>query len=86
MGVVLLSFINIYGKMIVPTQLSNGSVVYTAIGGMFPQVEFQGCVTVETAHERSFRPTRPLTVGLKQSRAVVKEKLGFSTSEKSCHP
>jgi len=88
-GVDPVSFIRQYGKQIVflhlrdqkddrwSEALGEGNMDYAAIGRVLHEVGFQGDAVVELAHEKSFQPTRPLRESLKQSRAVVKEKLGY---------
>lgn len=88
-GVDPVSFIRQYGRQIVFLHLRDqkesrwseamgeGDMDYAAIGRALHEVGFQGDAVVELAHEKSFQPTRPLRESLKQSRAVVKEKLGY---------
>ncbi|MDO8545033.1 MAG: hypothetical protein Q7S40_31705 [Opitutaceae bacterium] len=88
-GVDPVNFIRQYGKQIVflhlrdqkdgrwSETLGEGSMDYAAIGRMLHEVDFQGDAVVELAHEKSFEQAHPLRESMKQSRAVVKEKLGY---------
>jgi sugar phosphate isomerase/epimerase len=57
--------------------LGEGSMDYPAIAAALRDVNFQGTAVIELAHERDFSPTRPLRESLKQSRAFVRETLGY---------
>ena len=50
---------------------------YVAIGQALRAAGFSGDAVIELAHERNFRPTRPLRDSLRMSRAYVRKTLGF---------
>jgi sugar phosphate isomerase/epimerase len=56
--------------------LGEGDMDYTAIGVALREIHFQGDAVIELAHERDFKPTRPLRESLKLSREFVRLKLG----------
>ncbi len=56
--------------------LGEGEVDFAAIGAALRQVEFAGDAIIELAHERDFKPTRPLRESLKQSREFARRTLG----------
>jgi len=53
------------------------SMDYVAIGQALRAAGFSGDAVIELAHERNFRPTRPLRDSLRMSRAYVRKTLGF---------
>ncbi len=57
--------------------LGEGDMDYQAIAATLREIHFQGDAVIELAHERDFKPTRPLRESLKISRQFVKETLGF---------
>jgi len=57
--------------------MGEGDMDYAAIGKALKAVNFSGEAVIELAHERNFKPTRPLRESLKMSRAYVKKTLGF---------
>jgi sugar phosphate isomerase/epimerase len=57
--------------------LGEGDMDYVAIGKALRAVHFGGDAVIELAHERNFRPTRPLRESLKISRRFVREVLGY---------
>ncbi|MBN2315491.1 MAG: sugar phosphate isomerase/epimerase [Sedimentisphaerales bacterium] len=57
--------------------VGEGDMDYVAIGKALHAVNFCGDAVIELAHERNFKPTRPLRESLRMSRAYVKETLGF---------
>lgn len=84
------TFIETYGESIVflhirdqnangkwSEAVGEGDMDYVAIGKALRAVNFCGDAVIELAHERNFKPTRPLRESLKMSRAYVKETLGF---------
>jgi sugar phosphate isomerase/epimerase len=85
-----MTFIETYGDRIVFLHLRDqnaggtwseamgeGDMDYVAIGRALRAVGFSGDAVIELAHERSFKPTRPLRESLKMSRAYVRRTLGF---------
>jgi sugar phosphate isomerase/epimerase len=89
-GVDPVSFIRTYGRQIVFLHLRDqkadgkwseamgeGNMDYVAIGKALQEIQFAGDAVIELAHERDFKPTRPLRDSLKMSRAYVKRTLGF---------
>jgi len=84
------SFIRTFGRQIVFLHLRDqkadgtwseamgeGNMDYVAIGKALREVKFAGEAVIELAHERDFKPTRPLRDSFKMSRAYVKQTLGF---------
>jgi sugar phosphate isomerase/epimerase len=57
--------------------LGEGDMDYPAIAAALREIRFQGDAVIELAHERDFKPTRPLRESLKISRQFVQETLGF---------
>lgn len=57
--------------------VGEGDMDYVAIGKALSAVNFSGDAVIELAHERDFKPTRPLRDSLKMSRTYVKQTLGF---------
>ena len=57
--------------------LGEGDMDYSAIAAALREIRFQGEAIIELAHERDFKPTRPLRESLKISRAFVRNVLGF---------
>jgi len=53
------------------------SMDYVAIGQALRAAGFSGNAVIELAHERNFKPTRPLRDSLRMSRAYVRKTLGF---------
>lgn len=89
-GVDPVKFIRRYGKQIVFLHLRDqkangrwseamgeGDMDYQAIGKALDDVGFQGHAVIELAHERDFKPTRPLRESLKISREFVRKVLGY---------
>jgi sugar phosphate isomerase/epimerase len=89
-GVDPVRFIKTYGRQIVFLHLRDqkadgrwseamgeGDMDYAAIGRALREVNFSGAAVIELAHERNFKPTRPLRESLKMSRAYVRQTLGF---------
>ncbi len=83
-------FIRQYGKRIVFLHLRDqkadgrwseamgeGNTDYEAIGKALHEVNFQGLAVIELAHEKNFKPTRPLRESLKISREFVRKVLGY---------
>jgi sugar phosphate isomerase/epimerase len=57
--------------------VGEGDMDYAAIGRALRTARFSGDAVIELAHERNFKPTRPLRESLKMSRASVRETMGF---------
>lgn len=57
--------------------LGEGNTDYPAIAKALQIAGFQGDAVIELAHERDFKPTRPLRESLKISRAYVKRVFGW---------
>lgn len=60
-----------------PEAMGEGAMDYAAIGRALRQAGFAGDVGIELAHERSFKPTRPLRESLKMSREYVRRTMGW---------
>ncbi len=84
------AFIRQFGKQIVFLHLRDqmadgrwseamgeGNTDYRAIGKALHEVSFHGDAVIELAHERDFKPTRPLRESLKISREFVRKVLGY---------
>ena len=89
-GVDPVTFIETYGDRIVFLHLRDqnadgtwseamgeGDMDYVAIGQALRVAGFSGDAVIELAHERNFKPTRPLRDSLRMSRAYVRKTLGF---------
>ena len=89
-GVDPVTFIETFGESIVFLHLRDqnadgrwseamgeGDMDYVAIGRALRAANFSGDAVIELAHERNFKPTRPLRDSLKMSRAYVRKTLGF---------
>jgi sugar phosphate isomerase/epimerase len=89
-GVDPVTFIETFGESIVFLHLRDqnadgrwseamgeGDMDYVAIGRALRAANFSGDAAIELAHERNFKPTRPLRDSLKMSRAYVRKTLGF---------
>jgi sugar phosphate isomerase/epimerase len=57
--------------------LGEGQMDYAAIARALHEIHFSGDAVIELAHERNFKPTRPLRESLKQSRDYVRRVLGW---------
>ena len=57
--------------------VGEGDMDYVAIGQALRAAGFSGDAVIELAHERNFKPTRPLRDSLRMSRACVRKTLGF---------
>jgi len=57
--------------------VGEGDMDYVAIGRALRAVGFCGDAVIELAHERNFKPTRPLRDSLRMSRVYVRKTLGF---------
>ena len=57
--------------------LGEGDMDYAAIAKALRVAGFQGDAVIELAHERDFKPTRPLRESLKLSREFVRRVLGY---------
>jgi sugar phosphate isomerase/epimerase len=60
-----------------PEDLSEGVIDYAAIGRALHDVNFQGDLMIELAHETSFQPTRPLSESFKLSRDYVRRVMQY---------
>lgn len=89
-GVDPAAFIRQYGKQIVflhlrdqkkdgrwSEALGEGDMDYAAIAAALREINFAGDAVIELAHERGFKPTRPLRESLKMSREFVRKVLGY---------
>ena len=89
-GVDPVSFIEAFGDRIVflhirdqnadgtwSEAVGEGDMDYVAIGQALRSARFQGDAVIELAHERNFKPTRPLRDSLRMSRAYIRKTLGF---------
>jgi sugar phosphate isomerase/epimerase len=89
-GVDPVTFIRQYGKQIVflhlrdqkkdgrwSEALGEGDMNYAAIAAALREINFAGDAIIELAHERDFKPTRPLRESLKKSRDFVRAVLGY---------
>jgi sugar phosphate isomerase/epimerase len=57
--------------------VGEGDMDYVAIGRALRAARFSGDAVIELAHERDFKPTRPLRDSLRMSRACVRKTMGF---------
>jgi sugar phosphate isomerase/epimerase len=57
--------------------VGEGDMDYAAIGQALNAAQFSGDAVIELAHERDFKPTRPLRDSLKKSRTYVRQTLGY---------
>jgi sugar phosphate isomerase/epimerase len=57
--------------------LGEGDMEYAVIAGALREIPFHGDAVIELAHERDFKPTRPLRESLKVSREFVKRVFGY---------
>jgi sugar phosphate isomerase/epimerase len=57
--------------------MGEGDMDYVAIGKALRKIQFSGHAVIELAHERDFKPTRPLRESLKISRQFVRRTLGY---------
>jgi sugar phosphate isomerase/epimerase len=89
-GVDPVAFIRQYGKQIVflhlrdqkkdgrwSEALGEGDMDYAVIAAALRKISFSGDAVIELAHERDFKPTRPLRESLKMSREFVRKTLGY---------
>ncbi|MBI4625489.1 MAG: sugar phosphate isomerase/epimerase [Verrucomicrobia bacterium] len=89
-GVDSAAFIRQYGKQIVFLHLRDqrkdgrwveamgeGDTDFGAIAAALREVGFSGDAVIELAHERDFKPTRPLRESVKRSRDFVRRTLGY---------
>jgi sugar phosphate isomerase/epimerase len=89
-GVNPADFIRRYGKQLVFLHLRDqrkdgkwvesmgeGDTDFGAIAAALREVDFGGDAIVELAHEKDFKPTRPLRESVKLSREYVRKTLGF---------
>lgn len=56
--------------------LGEGDMDYAAIAAALREIHFAGDAVIELAHERDFKPARPLRESLKMSREFVRKVLG----------
>ena len=57
--------------------MGEGDMDYAGIGKALRKIRFTGHAVIELAHERDFKPTRPLRESLKISRQFVRKTLGY---------
>lgn len=57
--------------------MGEGNMDYRAIAAALQEVRFQGDAVIELAHERDFKPTRPLRESFRISREFVRATLGY---------
>ncbi len=57
--------------------IGEGTTDFAAIAGALREIGFAGDAVIELAHERDFRPTRPIRESLKISREFVRRVLGY---------
>lgn len=57
--------------------MGEGDMDYVAIGKALRKINFAGHAVIELAHERDFKPTRPLRESLKISRQFVRRTLEY---------
>jgi sugar phosphate isomerase/epimerase len=57
--------------------MGEGTTDYDAIGKALHEVGFHGLAVIELAHERTFKPTRPIRESLKISREFVRRVMGY---------
>lgn len=89
-GVDPVEFLKTYGKQVVflhlrdqkadgrwSEALGEGGMDYGAIASALRAIPFRGDAVIELAHERDFRPTRPLRESFRISRQFVGTVLGF---------
>jgi sugar phosphate isomerase/epimerase len=89
-GVDPVSFLRQYGKQVVflhvrdqkadgkwSEALGEGDMDYRSIAKALGEIGFAGDVVIELAHERGFKPTRPLRESLRISRQFVRTVLGY---------
>jgi sugar phosphate isomerase/epimerase len=89
-GVDPVQFLRQYGRQIVflhlrdqhqdgrwSEALGEGDMDYAGIAAALRQINFQGDAIIELAHERDFKPTRPLRESLKMSREFVRRVFGY---------
>jgi sugar phosphate isomerase/epimerase len=57
--------------------LGEGDLDYAAIAAALREIDFRGHAVIELAHERDFKPTRPLRESLRMSRDYVRRVLGY---------
>jgi sugar phosphate isomerase/epimerase len=60
-----------------PEDLTEGVIDFAAVGIALREVNFQGDLMIELAHERDFRPTRPLGDSVRLSREYVRRVMKF---------
>lgn len=89
-GVTPADFIRRYGKQLVFLHLRDqrkdgkwvegvgeGDTDFGAIAAALREVDFRGDAIIELAHEKDFKPTRPLRESVKLSREYVRKTLGL---------
>jgi sugar phosphate isomerase/epimerase len=57
--------------------LGEGDMDYGAIAAALREISFQGDAVIELAHEKDFKPTRPLGESFRLSREFARQTLGF---------
>jgi sugar phosphate isomerase/epimerase len=89
-GVDPAAFIRQYGRQIVFLHLRDqrrdgrwveamgeGDTDFVAIGRALHEIDFEGDAVIELAHEKDFKPTRPLRESFRMSRQFVRQTLGY---------
>jgi sugar phosphate isomerase/epimerase len=57
--------------------MGEGDTDFAAIGRALHEIDFQGDAVIELAHERDFKPTRPLRESIRISREFVRRTMGY---------
>jgi sugar phosphate isomerase/epimerase len=60
-----------------PESMGEGNVNFKEIADVLKEINFEGEVIIELAHEKGFIPTRPLKESLKMSRNYMKKTMGI---------
>jgi sugar phosphate isomerase/epimerase len=60
-----------------PESLGEGDVNFKEISDVLNEINFDGDIIIELAHETGFVPTRPLKESLKMSREYIKKTMGI---------
>ena len=61
--------------------IGEGDMNYPAIAAALKETRFQGDAVIELAHERDFKPTRPLRESFRMSREFVRTSFGEITAK-----
>jgi sugar phosphate isomerase/epimerase len=60
-----------------PESLGEGDVDFVEMGEVLHDIDFDGDLVIELAHEGGFVPTRPIRESLKMSRAYMRETMAY---------